>query len=256
MLVALVILGVATAAFPSVAKCFEGRAQQRAGANYSLLTDDLEAAARFSAAEQYNREFPGITSLGYEEVLAVEKTDAVGRVRVPAARIDLPIYLGADPRTLEKGVGHLPESHLPVGGESTHSVLSAHTGLPLASMFDSLPAVEVGDQIVVEVLGRDLAYEVTSTLVVLPEEVEDHLEVQVGEDLLTLFTCTPYAVNSHRLLVTGARAADPVYKVPLEGAVSLDATKVLVGAGSIGLGAVGLVAGRFTRSRRDVRQPH
>ena len=251
ILVALVILGVVTAAFPSVAKCFEGKVQQRVGSSYSLLTDNVDAAARFSAAEQYNREFPGDTSLAYEETLALEETDVAGRVLLPKVQVDLPIYLGADSRTLEKGVGHVPESHLPVGGDSTHCVLSAHTGLPFASMFDPLPSVEVGDEMIVEVLGRELAYEVTSTVVVLPEDVADHLDVRAGQDLLTLLTCTPYGVNTHRLLVTGERTDDPVYKVPLKGHAHGIAAAVVMAVGLGGFGSMAFVGGRyFTRNRR------
>ena len=116
----------------------------------------------------------------------------------------LPIYHGTDSESLEKGAGHLENSSLPVGGKGTHSIISAHTGLPSAKMFDNLTEVKEGDVFYIHVLNRTLAYEVDQIKVVLPENVSDLL-IDKNKDYVTLVTCTPYGINSHRLLVRGTR---------------------------------------------------
>lgn len=130
--------------------------------------------------------------------------DAVARIRVPSAQIDLPVYHGTSQETIAKGAGHLYGTSLPVGGDSTHAVLTSHTGMSNATLFDHLTQVKVGDMMYVDVYGQTLAYQVDTITVVLPTQTDD-LRVVPGKDLLTLFTCTPYAVNTHRLLVTGHR---------------------------------------------------
>ena len=116
----------------------------------------------------------------------------------------LPIYHGTDSKALEKGAGHLENSSLPVGGKGTHSIISAHTGLPSAKMFDNITEVKEGDIFYIHVLNRILAYEVNQIKVVLPENISDLL-INRNKDYVTLVTCTPYGINSHRLLVRGER---------------------------------------------------
>lgn len=215
MLLALVILGLLVAAAPAFGKAWDRHEQSQRTRAYVSASNNPEVAARFSAATRYNQEFPGPTHSTYPEVLGLPNTDAVGRLEVSSVGIDLPIYAGATDEVLEKGVGHVPYTHLPVGGKGTHSVLSAHTGLHFSTMFDDLPEVQVGDLIILEVLGRDLAYKVTNTQVLLPEEAEREVSAPSDGDLLSLLTCTPYGVNTHRLLVTGERTDDLVYKVDL-----------------------------------------
>lgn len=123
---------------------------------------------------------------------------------VPSIDVYLPIYHGTDSESLEKGAGHLENSSLPVGGKGTHSIISAHTGLPSAKMFDNLTEVKEGDVFYIHVLNRTLAYEVDQIKVVLPENVSDLL-IDKNKDYVTLVTCTPYGINSHRLLVRGTR---------------------------------------------------
>lgn len=144
----------------------------------------------------------------YLNQLAVPGTDAMARVRIPAIGVDLPVYHGTDDATLTRGVGHLYGSSLPVGGDGSHAVLTGHSGYVHSALFDDLNQVQVGDSIVASVLGEDLHYQVTRILVVLPSETES-LQQEPGKDLLTLVTCTPTGVNTHRLLVQAERVAAP-----------------------------------------------
>lgn len=128
----------------------------------------------------------------------------MARIVIPSIHVSLPIYHGTDSRTLTEGVGHLFGTSLPIGGPSTHSVLTGHTGLSTATMFDNLNQLKKGDVFYVSSLGQTLKYEVNDITVVKPEET-DSLRKVPGRDLVTLITCTPYGVNSHRLLVTGER---------------------------------------------------
>lgn len=130
--------------------------------------------------------------------------DVMARIKIPAIASDLPVYHGTDEQVLNKGVGHLFGSSLPVGGEGTHAVLTGHTGLSHATLWDNLTDVKLGDAVYINVAGETLKYEVDETTVVLPNET-DNLRPVDGKDLITLITCTPYGVNSHRLLVTAHR---------------------------------------------------
>lgn len=141
----------------------------------------------------------------YLEQLNILPTMA--RVRVPVLGIDLPVYHGTDERTLAQGVGHLYGTDLPVGGVGNHAVLTGHTGIATATLFDELIDATYGDLVAMDVLGETLTYEVTDINVVTPDQV-DALIADPNRDLLTLITCTPYGVNSHRLLVTGERVFD------------------------------------------------
>lgn len=133
----------------------------------------------------------------------------MGTLVIPAIHVNLPIYHGTSDEVLQDGVGHLEGTSVPIGGLSTHSVLSGHTGLPSMKIFDALDQLEVGDYFIIQVLGEDHAYRVTSIEVVLPDETSS-LGIQEGKDLCTLVTCTPYGVNSHRLLVHAERCEVPV----------------------------------------------
>lgn len=146
----------------------------------------------------------GKTDAVYESLLNPESDGMMGYVEVPAIHVKLPIYHDTTDVTLAKGAGHLPGSSLPVGGESTHTVISAHRGLPSAKMFTNLDKINKGDVFYFYVLNETLAYEVDQIETVEPTEVKD-LGIVQGEDLATLVTCTPYAVNTQRLLVRGHR---------------------------------------------------
>lgn len=134
----------------------------------------------------------------------INLTPVMARIRVPAAQIDLPVYHGTDEQTLAHGAGHLYGTSLPVGGTGSHSVLTGHTGITTATLFDNLINISEGNLMAVDVLGETLVYRVTQIRTVLPHET-DALHTVADQDLLTLITCTPYGVNTHRLLVTGER---------------------------------------------------
>ena len=143
-------------------------------------------------------------SLDYNAILQANADGLMARLKIPAIDLDLPIYHGTSEETLLKGVGHLEGTSLPVGGQDTHTVLTAHRGLARAELFTHLDRLKTGDTFTVEVFGEVLTYLIIKTQVVLPAETESLLVWQ-GRDLLTLVTCTPLGINSHRILVTGQR---------------------------------------------------
>lgn len=184
---------------------------------------DTRVAEMLAAAEAYNAalspisvsadgaySLSGLTAAQeqYDEILAVNESGIMGQLEIPELDIRLPIYHGTDGSTLEKGVGHLLGSSFPVGGEGTHAVLTGHSGLSREKMLTDLEKMKVGDQFFLHVLDRTLAYEVRDIFTVLPDNTS-HLSIQQDEDMCTLITCTPYGVNTHRLLVQG-------YRVPYE----------------------------------------
>lgn len=154
--------------------------------------------------DPFNEELIGNSEEEYMDLLRVDETDVMGFIRIPCIDVELPIYHGTSAEVLEAGVGHMEGTSLPVGGINTHSVLTGHTGLSSAKLFTDLIQMEEGDLFFLRVFGEDLAYEVDQILVVEPTD-QDDLYVVDGKDYCTLLTCTPYGVNSHRLLVRGVR---------------------------------------------------
>lgn len=146
-----------------------------------------------------------ISSINYDQLLAV--TDSIAYIEIPKINVYLPIYHGMSDEVLQKGVGHMEGSSLPVGGKSTHAVLAGHTGLPSANLFTDLDQLNTGDYFYIHALDKVLAYKIDQILTVLPYETEA-TQIIEGEDHITLVTCTPYGINSHRLLVRGTRAPD------------------------------------------------
>lgn len=144
------------------------------------------------------------TDLKYNELLRASEDGLMARIRIPAIDVDLPVYHGTSDETLLRGAGHLEGSHLPVGGPSTRSVITAHRGLANSTMFTNLNEVRKGDTFSVEVMGEVLTYQVFEVEVIEPTETSS-LRAREGEDLVTLITCTPLGVNSHRIVVTGKR---------------------------------------------------
>lgn len=140
----------------------------------------------------------------YNSLLNVSGNGIMGYIYIPAIKVSLPIYHGVEDTVLQVGVGHLEGSSLPVGGESAHSVLSGHTGLPSATLFTNIDRLVIGDIFTIHVLGETLTYEVDQIETVLPNELNS-LTIEKGQDLCTLVTCTPYGINTHRLLVRGHR---------------------------------------------------
>lgn len=161
-------------------------------------------------AEAYNRkirEKEEVTQEEYQEILNISR-GMMGYLQIPKIQVDLPIYHGVSDAALEKGVGHMPETTFPIGGAGNHSVLTGHTGLPSAKLLTDLTELEKGDLFHISILGQQLTYQVDQIKVVLPSESRDLAPVP-GKDYCTLVTCTPYGINSHRLLVRGVRWEAP-----------------------------------------------
>lgn len=243
------LAGVVTMLYPVVASSLNDWEQTRAAKNYSADRDILPLAsqqASLEAAIEYNNRVGDLplydawngpenpVSPEYNEYLTqLSDGNAMGQLVIPTIDVNLPMYHGTDEETLEKGIGHLYGTSLPVGGQSTHSVLTGHTGIVSATILNRLDEVELGESIYIRTVGQDLKYEVSDIRVVLPEET-DSLRIVEGEDLLTVITCTPYGINSHRLLVTGHRVPmDPNEAAVFEEAGSKFDWWMLVVAGAV-----------------------
>lgn len=210
------LAGLGFISYPTVSNLWNQAHQSRAIATYSKQVeklDDSENKKMLKAARKYNKsllkksdhwKLSKKEKKKYESLLDVSGTGIMGYIEVPKIDCSLPIYHGTDEGALQIAIGHLEGSSLPVGGKSTHCVLSGHRGLPSARLFTDLDQMEEGDIFILNILGRKLAYEVDQIRVVLPEEMSD-LEIEEGKDLCTLVTCTPYGINTHRLLVRGHR---------------------------------------------------
>ena len=220
-LVAVFLAGVSLLLYPTLSDYWNSLHQTRAIGAYEDTLSKMtqkDYTAYFEAADAYNAALAGLAfplaeyqSLSerpelspYEELLDVNGAGIMGYIDIDAIGVELPVYHGTDPSVLNIAVGHLQGSSLPVGGESTHCVLSAHRGLPSARLFTDLDRLKEGDTFTLSVLNRLLTYEIDQILIVKPEEV-DALAIEPGQDLCTLVTCTPYGINSHRLLVRGIR---------------------------------------------------
>ena len=175
--------------------------------------DETDYEALFQAAEEYNEKLRGLgapfseheqLSELYYSVLDVAGNGIIGYINIPKINVNLPIYHGTSDSVLNVAAGHLEGSSLPIGGEARHSVLSAHRGLPSAKLFTDLDELEVADIFTITVLNQVLTYEVDQILIVEPTQMEA-LNVAAGQDYCTLLTCTPYGINSHRMLVRGHR---------------------------------------------------
>ncbi len=210
--------------------------QQAINYNQSLFSGASNVIDPFDAAAS--------KSLGdeYLSCLNLAGDGAMGTIAIPSIGVDLPIYHGTEGDEMNHGVGHLSSSTLPVGGESTHAVLAGHTGLPSAIIFDKLDKLHVGDYFVLEVLGEDLAYRITSTEVVLPSETSS-LAIQEGKDLVTLVTCTPYGVNSHRLLVHAERCEIPDEWLAYKNSRNSSGGMAVIGSDELSLTTLVLIGG-------------
>lgn len=217
IIIALIFLaGLGFLLYPTVSNLWNRAHQSRAIATYTKQVeklDDSQNKEMLKAARKYNKsllkksdhwKLSKKDKKKYESLLDVSGTGIMGYIEVPKIDCSLPIYHGTDEGALQIAIGHLEGSSLPVGGKSTHCVLSGHRGLPSARLFTDLDQMEEGDIFILNILGRKLAYEVDQIRVVLPEEMSD-LEIEEGKDLCTLVTCTPYGINTHRLLVRGHR---------------------------------------------------
>ena len=215
ILILIFLVGLSVMLYPSVSDAVNRKHQSRAVASYAEEVEQLSDAdyqTYFDAADAYNRQLnttpnafykPDLVS-GYAQTLDISGTGIIGYITIPKISVELPIYHGTDEGVLQVAAGHLEGSSLPVGGAETHAVISAHRGLPSAKLFTNLDELEVGDRFTITVLNRVLTYEVDQISIVLPTEIDQLLPTE-GMDYVTLMTCTPYGINTHRLLVRGKR---------------------------------------------------
>ena len=211
--------------------------------------------------DSFSKEALLSASENYGSLLNLAGDGIMGYVEVPTIGVMLPIYHGTNNSTLERGVGHLLGSSLPVGGESTHSVLTAHSGMASQKMFSDLNRLKIGDIFFLDVLGEKLAYQVDQIKTVLPYDTT-FLQTEIGDDLCTLVTCTPFGVNTHRLLVRGTRIeyeeAEVIVEEKLETEEPVKSTweqqylqGILIGIGAVVILGLGLLVFWYVRRRRN-----
>lgn len=244
ILVLIFLTGVSLLVYPTFSDWWNSMHQSRAIAAYVdqvNTLDDAQYETMLEQADAYNQTLIGKEDRynlsdseleTYNSLLDVTGTGIMGYVVIPKINVRLPIYHGTDPAVLEIAIGHIAGSSLPVGGESTHCVLSGHRGLPSAKLFTDIDQLKEGDQFMLEVLGDTLTYEVDQIKVVLPDELDD-IEIEEGKDLCTLVTCTPYGVNTHRLLVRGHRVetVQQNHVRVVSDAVQIEPVKVAIASG-------------------------
>lgn len=218
-LIIVFFVGVSVLLYPTVSDYWNSLHQSQAIATYADSVENMDEQdyeKLWDAAVSYNQKlFQSGHGLGlkdeekeeYNELLDVSGTGIMSYIEIPKIKCSLPIYHGTDEGVLQIAVGHIEGSSLPVGGLNTHCVLSGHRGLPSAKLFSNLDKLEEGDIFMIRTLDQTLTYEVDQIRIVLPDEVDD-LKVEEGKDLCTLVTCTPYGINTHRLLVRGHRVAN------------------------------------------------
>ena len=220
ILILVLVVGMSLILYPTLADWWNSFHQSRAIADYDAILAEMKEedyTHLFEAAMAYNEQLQKIKFplmyydqvAGYEDLLNITGTGIMGYIDIPAIQVELPIYHGTSAGVLQIAVGHVEGTSLPTGGADTHCVISAHRGLPSARLFTDLDKLQAGDEFTLTVVDRVLTYEVDQILTVLPHEVEP-LYVQKGEDYCTLVTCTPYGINSHRLLVRGTRIENAV----------------------------------------------
>lgn len=221
LLVLIFVIGLCLLLYPTVSDYWNSLHQSRAIASYTEAVARLDNDAYeqiWAEAQSYNQTLAGKTDRyemtdeereEYESLLNVSENGVIGYIEIKKINCRLPVYHGTDESVLQLGVGHLEGTSLPVGGASTHCVISGHRGLPSAQLFTDLDQLEVGDTFVLYVLDETLTYEVDQIRIVEPYEMNE-LEIEEGKDYCTLVTCTPYGINTHRLLVRGHRVENAV----------------------------------------------
>lgn len=244
LIIILFLTGITIVVYPVVSNRLYEQNQSHVTAQYDETVEQMEQdalEAEMQAAQEYNRSLleskafltdpfdPELvldpTVEPYASLLNVEGDGIMGYVEIPKIDVNLPIYHGTTAQVLEQGIGHLQNTSLPVGGESTHTVLTGHTGMAGKRLFTDLSLLETGDVFYLHILGDTLAYQVNEIYIVKPDETE-HLVVEQGQDLATLVTCHPYGINTHRLLVQGIR-------IPYEQAVEQQAQEGTVTVTSV-----------------------
>lgn len=247
----ILFVGLSVMLYPIISNWWNSRVQSQVISNYEAAVsqiDNSKTEEMLAEAADYNKKIAELDApfldygriQGYESILDVSGTGIIGYISIPVIQVEIPIYHGTSEEVLNIAAGHLQGSSLPVGGEGTHSVISAHRGLPSAKLFTDLDKLVKGDIFTINVLGNVYTYEIDEIHIVLPHEMEK-LSIVPGEDIVTLMTCTPYGVNTHRLLlrshrietkyvsnvkvVADASKVDPMLVVPL---ISLPLLIVLI----------------------------
>ncbi len=214
------LTGLSVLLYPTISDYINEKNSSRAIANYDVAIEQMEEedyTKEWESAVAYNEylaEFDNLSVAAtveeeredklYDNLLNITGNGIMASIKIPSVKINLPIYHGTDEAVLQIASGHYIGSSLPIGGESTHAILTGHRGLPSAKLFTDLDRLEVGDIFYIKVLGEILEYQIDQIEIVLPEEVEG-LSITPGEDYVTLVTCTPYGINSHRMLIRGTR---------------------------------------------------
>lgn len=211
-------MGLSVLLYPSISSFYNSRVQSKAIVDYESILKNYDTNQYdeiFNKAAEYNvkvkklaHPFSTHASIkNYNDILNIDGTGMMGYITIEKIKVELPIYHGTSDKVLSKAVGHVEGSTLPIGGVGTHSVLSAHRGLPSSTLFTDLDRLEIGDTFVITVLDREFTYEVDNIVIVNPDKI-DNLKIDENEDYVTLMTCTPYGINTHRLLVRGKRIAN------------------------------------------------
>ena len=237
ILVGVFLVGVGLIAYPTFSDWWNSFHQTRAIASYASVVENLDKQdydAMLDDAHAYNKTLgKGVPNFmlsddelrTYSSLLDITGTGIMGYIDIPKIRCQLPIYHGTDEAVLQIAVGHVPGTSLPVGGEGTHCVVSSHRGLPSARLFTDIDQLVEGDVFVLRTLNETLTYEVDKISIVLPNEL-DALAIEPGKDYCTLVTCTPYGVNTHRLLVRGHRVPNAANLVVTPDAIQIEAIAV------------------------------
>ena len=225
VLIIILIVGLSVMLYPTVSNWWNERVQSQAIAEYDKTIQNIDQNRYdeiWANAEEYNKKLSELYAPfsnadeidGYDNILDVSGTGIMGYITIPVIKVEIPIYHGTSDSVLQRAAGHLSGTRLPIGGEGNHSVLAAHRGLPSARLFTDLDQIEIGDKFYIHILDEVLAYQVDQISDMIDKDDTDTLtslmQMEDGEDYVTLLTCTPYGINSHRLLVRGTR-------VPYEG---------------------------------------
>lgn len=272
IIVAIFIIGLSLLLYPTIANQWNTYRQSKLISTYDDKVSELEAAGKMDYEKEWKRAkdyndalVPMIlpdsfaiadaqeeVDTAYESCLNITGDGIMGTVEIPKIDVKIPIYHTTAEDVLKNAAGHLEGSSLPIGGENTHSVISAHRGLPSATLFTDLDKLKKGDHFMIHVLDDVLCYEVDKINVVEPEDTSD-LNVEDGEDLMTLLTCTPYGVNTERLLVRGHRVPyEEEYKEETQSSISLETNYILWVI--VGLLVTGILIGvMYVRERRKKR---
>lgn len=252
-MVLVLTVSIGLIAYPIVSDWYSERVRSTVQADYVEMIEDQsneEIRDALAEARAYNESLYAVQTDSsneqyiYQELLNIGETGIMGYIEVPVIDVTLPIYHTTDDSVLQIGAGHMEGTSLPVGGKNTHTVLSAHSGMSGSRMFSDLDKVSAGDLVILKVLGETLAYEVTGSEVVLPSAV-DKIQIEGDKDLVTLITCVPYGVNTHRLLVRAERTELTEEEIHVEEATVEVAESTWKSKYVEGILAGGLSAGGF-----------